>query len=298
MSASFEIFTDRYRKPKKDTCRLKPAPIRCHVNDNVLFTIGLSPAVLSVLNFNILVFRGPWSIPVEFRITTFATVILFAVLSWSSGIGLEYVGLAVLLYGMIFLHELGHAWACRMVGVQVHGITIHAFGGLCSFDARGLSVDNAAFIVAMGPLVNLALWASAALLAGQSWTAPMHGVLGWIAMLNLILAVLNLVPALPADGGQILRLWLLGFLPEQVANRITGAVGLALLFLWFPAFLFTAVLFHFLLLYWVPVQLHWHMLRYGDLGERYSPVKTRFWHLGRRPKGPWDGQTLKPVPAE
>lgn len=260
--------------------------------------MGLPPAVFSALHCNIFVFKWPWSIPVEVRITTFATVILFAVLSWSSGYGLKYVGLAVLLYGMIFLHELGHAWACRIVGVRVEGITIHAFGGVCVFDARGLSVDDAAFIVVMGPMVNLALWAGAALLAGQSWTAPVHGLLGWIATLNLILAVLNLVPALPTDGGQVFRLWMLGFLPEQVANRISGGVGLALLFLWFPAFLFTAVLFHFLLLYWVPVQLHWQMLRYGDVGKPYSPVKTRFWQLGRRPKGPWDRQFQKPVPAE
>ena len=264
----------------------------------MLFTIGLPPAVLSFTPSNLLRFRGPWSIPVEIRTTVLIVPVLFVALSWGTDSELLYVGLALLLYVLIFLHELGHAFACRVVGAPVERIIIHPLGGLCVFEPRDLSIDDVAFVVAMGPAVNLALWASASLLAAQPWAAPAAGFLEWVALLNLLLAVLNLVPTLPADGGQIFRLWLLGFLPERLANRISGGVGLALLFLWFPAFMFTAVLFHFLLLYWVPVRLHWRMLRHGDVGPPYSPVKTRAWHLWRRPKGPWDLPVPKTIPAE
>ena len=253
----------------------------------------------SPANVNLLTFKGPWAIPVEIRATVLAVPLLLAGIALVTEAPISSIWLAVLLYLLIFLHELGHAGACIWLGVPVEGIVLHAFGGLCKFDQRGVSVDEAAFIVAMGPIVNLALWASAGLLASQAWTAPLHGVLGWIAILNLILAVLNLVPALPADGGQLFRLWLLGFLPETTANRVSGALGLVLLFLWFPAFIFTAVLFHFLLVYWIPVQLHWRMLRYGSVGSPYSPVKSRFWHVGRRLPGPWDARPGKAaVPAE
>ena len=113
-------------------------------------------------------------------------------------------------FACLLLHELGHATQARREGMEIDGITLWVFGGVARF--RGiLPSAGAEFRIAIaGPLVTLAL---AAVFVAVSLAAPlpaaMDGVVGWLATVNLLLLGFNLVPALPLDGGRVLRaaLW-------------------------------------------------------------------------------------------
>jgi len=67
-----------------------------------------------------------------------------------------------LLTGSIFLHELGHAWGTIVQGIPVRRIMIYGGGGFCE-RSRSASVKQRELIVAMGPIVNLVIWAFASL---------------------------------------------------------------------------------------------------------------------------------------
>jgi Zn-dependent protease len=120
------------------------------------------------------------------------------------------VAASVLLFVSLLLHELGHALQARRDGMEIDGITLWLFGGVASF--RGpFPGPGAEFRIAVaGPLVSLALGAAFAGLAALTDPAvTVDGVAFWLGYINLTLLVFNLLPALPLDGGRILRaaLW-------------------------------------------------------------------------------------------
>lgn len=121
------------------------------------------------------------------------------------------VASAVAFFASVVLHELAHSFMARHRGIPVRGITLFLFGGAteAKVDARAPRDEFAITIV--GPLTSLALAATlglAANLAGDT-ADPVPGMIGYLAWLNLFLAVFNLVPGLPLDGGRVLRaaLW-------------------------------------------------------------------------------------------
>ncbi|HEX7256210.1 MAG TPA: site-2 protease family protein [Gaiellaceae bacterium] len=117
---------------------------------------------------------------------------------------------AVLFFACLLLHELGHALQARREGIEIEGITLWLFGGVAQF--RGLFPSaGAEFRVAIaGPLVSLALGV-AFVLAAVALDIPraVDGVAAWLGFINLMLLGFNLIPALPLDGGRVLRaaLW-------------------------------------------------------------------------------------------
>ena len=114
---------------------------------------------------------------------------------------------ALLLFVSVLLHELGHSLVALSQGVKVRSITLFLLGGVASVDRECATPMGAALVAAAGPAVSLALaclfWALRAP-AGQ--LAPGLGEmvlqLGW---LNLTLALFNLLPGLPLDGGLLLK---------------------------------------------------------------------------------------------
>lgn len=117
---------------------------------------------------------------------------------------------AVLFLGSILLHELGHAMQARRDGMRIEGITLWLFGGVARFRGSFRSAGSEFRIAIAGPLVSLAL---GGVLLGASFIprlpAPVETVWAWLGLINLALLVFNLVPALPLDGGRVLRaaLW-------------------------------------------------------------------------------------------
>src|SRR5688572_26433944 len=120
------------------------------------------------------------------------------------------VAAALLFFGSLLAHELGHALQARREGMEIDGITLWLFGGVAKF--RGMfPAAGAEFRIAVaGPLVSLALgvlFAAAAMLLALP--DAVDGVAAWLGYINLVLLVFNLLPALPLDGGRVLRsaLW-------------------------------------------------------------------------------------------
>jgi Zn-dependent protease/CBS domain-containing protein len=116
---------------------------------------------------------------------------------------------ALLFVVSILLHELGHAWEARREGLEVDGITLWLFGGVSQFKG-GVPSAGAEFRIAIaGPLVSLVLGVVFVLIAIAGLPSAVDGVAAWLGYINLALLVFNLIPALPLDGGRVLRaaLW-------------------------------------------------------------------------------------------
>lgn len=113
----------------------------------------------------------------------------------------------------LLAHELAHAVVARRAGVEVEGITLWMLGGMARM--RGEAPDPRADlrIAGVGPLVSLVLGVAFGAVAWLIEVAGADGlvsaVFGWLALINVVLAVFNLVPAAPLDGGRLLRaiLW-------------------------------------------------------------------------------------------
>ncbi|HEU5001412.1 MAG TPA: site-2 protease family protein [Actinomycetota bacterium] len=120
---------------------------------------------------------------------------------------------ALALFASVVLHELGHALRALREGMQIDGITLWLFGGVARFVGMFPSPGAELRIAAAGPAVTAVLLAAfgaagwAAVHAGLP--AAVRGVLVYLAAVNLLLLAFNLVPALPLDGGRMLRalLW-------------------------------------------------------------------------------------------
>ena len=134
---------------------------------------------------------------------------------------------ALLFFGCILLHELGHAVQARREKVEIEGVTLWMLGGVAKMTGRVPSAGAELRIAVAGPIVSLLLgllFAGAA--AGLPLPEPVDAVAAWLGYVNLVLLVFNLVPAFPLDGGRILlaSLWLRsGDLVR--ATRQTVAVG-------------------------------------------------------------------------
>ena len=115
---------------------------------------------------------------------------------------------AVLFFASVLGHELAHAWEGIHRGVRVRAITLFALGGVTEMELDTQRARDEFAISAVGPWSSLVIAAVAGLVAegsgrlGLDSVADVAGALGWI---NLALALFNLVPGAPLDGGRVLR---------------------------------------------------------------------------------------------
>jgi Zn-dependent protease len=114
---------------------------------------------------------------------------------------------AVALLASILVHEWGHAIVAQRNGVRVERISLWAFGGVAQLEGEA-ETPRAEFLIAgIGPAISLVL--GLALIYPASVVGGLFGaVLGWLASINIILAVFNLIPGAPLDGGRLLHAWL------------------------------------------------------------------------------------------
>ncbi|HEX7976570.1 MAG TPA: site-2 protease family protein [Anaerolineales bacterium] len=181
-------------------------------------------------------------IPLKVHINWFLTV---ALVTWSLAAGFfpqEYPGwgseiywslglaTAFLFFFSVLLHELGHAVVALREAVPVESITLFIFGGVAHI-ANEPETPGAEFrIVAAGPLTSLML---AAFFRGVSMFAvfgpQVGGAADYLSRINLILALFNLIPGFPLDGGRIMRsiLWKLTSSFKK-ATRWAAHVGMAI----------------------------------------------------------------------
>ena len=134
------------------------------------------------------------------------------------------------LFASIVLHELSHSLVARRYGMQIRGITLFIFGGVAEMEDEPPTAKAEFLMAIAGPIASALLSVAFDILGdfGQrlGMEAPIPAVLGYLAFINMLLAVFNLVPAFPLDGGRMLRAALWGWKGDlRWATRIAANAG-------------------------------------------------------------------------
>lgn len=123
---------------------------------------------------------------------------------------------ALLFFTSLILHELSHAAVARKINLPVRSITLFALGGVAQIDSESTSAKGEFWMAIVGPLTSFTIGMGCASAAHNLGWSPDGGdvglgvsVLGWLGYVNLGLALFNMLPGYPLDGGRILRavLW-------------------------------------------------------------------------------------------
>ena len=169
----------------------------------------------------------------------FSWVLVFALIAWTLATDYfpdHYPELAVtsywgrgltaslLFFASILLHELGHSLVALRSGIAIESITLFIFGGVARLASEPRDGRTEFRIAAAGPLVSILLAALFAAVASSVGGAS-GAVARYLAMVNVIVAVFNLVPAFPLDGGRLLRGVLWRPLGKLRATRLAAGAG-------------------------------------------------------------------------
>lgn len=178
-------------------------------------------------------------IPLELDYSWF---LVFALLTWALAVGhypAEFKGwppglywimgavTAVMLFVSVLLHELGHSVVARRYKIPVRRITLFIFGGVSQIEAEAATAGADFRIAVAGPLLSLALAALFTVLAPVvADVSPLLALVRYLAYINGALALFNLIPGFPLDGGRGLRAIVWGVTGDfQRATRIAASVG-------------------------------------------------------------------------
>ena len=153
---------------------------------------------------------------------------------------------ALLFFASLLLHELGHALQARRDGIPTRGITLWMLGGVARSGAPFPSPGVEARVALAGPAVS-ALLGGLFVGAGQIGGLPdsVAAVLEWVGWTNVVLLAFNMIPALPLDGGRVLRaiLWRLRSSltwATRTASGVSRGLAVVLIVLGLASFLMTA----------------------------------------------------------
>jgi Zn-dependent protease/CBS domain-containing protein len=216
-------------------------------------------------------------------------LIVFALIVWSLAVAVfpsqnpgfsdgEYVVLAVvaavLFFASLLLHELGHALQARRDGLEIEGINLWLFGGVAQFKG-GFPSAGAEFRIAIaGPLVSLAIGVLCVLIAAFAGLPnAVDGVVAWLGFTNLILLAFNLLPALPLDGGRVLRSALWYFRGDlRWATWVAAGIGRAFGFLFIGLGVFMLIVEGAFSGAWLAF-IGWFLLQAASAEARYVATK-------------------------
>ena len=187
-------------------------------------------------------------------------LLLALLISWSLGAGwfparypelssyaYAWMGISVAIgvFFSIVFHEFSHSIVARYYGLPIRGITLFIFGGVAEMESEPPDPKTEFLMAIAGPissfLLAALLWAAASIAEGGAWPQPVAGVLSTLAVVNFTVAVFNLAPAFPLDGGRVLRAALWHWrrdLQEAtfISSRIGRGFGTALMILGVIAF--------------------------------------------------------------
>ena len=165
------------------------------------------------------------------------------------------VAAAILFFGSIVLHELGHAFEARRNGIDVEGIDLWIFGGFARLSRDSETPGEEFRIAIAGPLANALIVAvclgitfllvgadrgfDVARLADRSTTSAVELVIGFTATMNFLILAFNLIPAFPLDGGRIARAAVWRLTGDRTRGTIVSALlgqGFGFLLIGYAAF--------------------------------------------------------------
>jgi Zn-dependent protease len=152
------------------------------------------------------------------------------------------VATGVLFFVFLFAHELSHALVAKARGLPVHKITLFALGGMAQIEKEPERASTEFWMGIVGPItsfvIGVVLLAVASALGWRwswSWSSEAHApgvaMLVWLGRINIALAVFNMIPGFPLDGGRVLRAIIWGITKSadrstQIAARIGQLVGI------------------------------------------------------------------------
>ncbi|HZP40413.1 MAG TPA: site-2 protease family protein [Candidatus Binatia bacterium] len=176
-------------------------------------------------------------------------LVIFLLVLWSLAAGYfpraypgygrpAYLGIGAaatcLFFASVLLHELAHAVVGNRLGERVRRITLFVFGGMAHLSGEPATARTELRIAAVGPLTSLVLagvfWGGSRAAAATQTTPLVVAMLEYLAAINLALALFNLLPGFPLDGGRILRsvLWMRSKdLRQATARAADWGVGIA-----------------------------------------------------------------------
>jgi Zn-dependent protease len=188
-----------------------------------------------------------WGIPLKLHINWF---LIAALVTWSLAVGFfpqEHPGwepgsywmvgilTSILFFGSVLVHELGHARIAQKEGVPVNSITLFIFGGIAHIAHEPETPGSEFRIVIAGPVASLGLGLGFMFFGKLlSFSSEASGAAFYLGQINLLLAVFNLLPGFPLDGGRVLRSlfwkWKGDFIRATRWATHTG-LGVAILFI-------------------------------------------------------------------
>jgi len=169
---------------------------------------------------------------------------VLGLVTWSYGSGLTrfpeltgimpwFLGLvtALLLFSSVLAHELGHSFVAIRQGIPVKSITLFIFGGLATLEKESESPFQAFSVAVAGPLVSVLLYGLFSFIAATvPLSLPLKAIISLVAYINLVLALFNMIPGLPLDGGNVLKaiVWKVTGNPNKgviFAGRVGQVIG-------------------------------------------------------------------------
>jgi len=151
-----------------------------------------------------------------------AAVLTAGSMPWIIGISA-----AVGLFVGVVLHELGHSLVAMRYGFEIDSITLWIFGGIAQFTEMPENWRQEFTIAIAGPVVSIVIgvvcYVAFVLLPGGY--EVLRFVVGYLALMNLVLAAFNLLPGFPMDGGRVLRALLATSMPYARATKLAAEVG-------------------------------------------------------------------------
>jgi Zn-dependent protease len=170
---------------------------------------------------------------------TFSLLLIWIVFTNArAGLPLEDIlwslGFILTLFLCVTLHEFGHALAARKYDIQTRDITLLPIGGLARLEKMPENPRHELWVALAGPLVNVVIFITLGLYlyaVGYEWPEmeqfriQASTFIPFVATANMVLAVFNMIPAFPMDGGRVLRAVLSMQMDRAKATRIAGSIG-------------------------------------------------------------------------
>ena len=171
----------------------------------------------------------------------FSWLLVFALIAWTLATGyfpdqypelgvaaywVRGVAASLLFFASILLHELGHSLVAIRSGIVIESITLFVFGGVARLASEPRDGRTEFRIAAAGPLVSVLLAGFFSVIAAVGiFGAATAAIARYLAMVNVLVAAFNLVPAFPLDGGRLLRGLLWRPLGKLKATRLAAGAG-------------------------------------------------------------------------
>lgn len=170
-------------------------------------------------------------------------LLVYALITWSLAVGyfpqavpalpaaaywINGLLAALLLFVSVLLHELSHSVVARAHGMRVRGITLHVFGGVSELEDEPSSPGSEFLMAVVGPLTSFVIAGLAGVLGAFLVGGSSRAIVRYVAAVNLLVGLFNLIPGFPLDGGRLLRaaLWRWTGSLER-ATAIAAQVGMA-----------------------------------------------------------------------